>query len=301
MAANVISLSVLQSDKLSHEGERLAAARYSSLPSHERDYCAVCSNDFKRVVEKTFATSGCLSTHDRNSGYYRTSLYRDRFTRLNPLASKTLALGLLASPHCCPNCCICTPCLRRVIEYCSDPPDLSTPFRLVACRVWTRLMKLGLWHKGVPNAGPFTGDLTVVVCPCGDGHSKLLGVNIMDAGESPRNVKDYLDRLTHCPDYVWYDNSCHLSLMLMSRAPHRYYKLIVMSDNFHVANHTACSVLIAPSQWNHIDRIRNANTEAAEQANAEMVKHLTRSLKFCKPSNALNVLELYMIIMNAKQ
>lgn len=156
-------------------------------------------------------------------------------------------------------------------------------------------------HKGVPNAGPFTGDLTVVVCPCGDGHSKLLAANIMDAGESPRNVKDYLDRLTHCPDYVWYDNSCHLSLMLMSRAPHRYYKLIVMSDNFHVANHTACSVLIAPSQWNHIDRIRNANTEAAEQANAEMVKHLTRSLKFCKPSNALNVLELYMIIMNAKQ
>ena len=298
MAANVISLSVLRPEKLSHEGKRLAAARYSSLPFHERDYCAVCSSDFERVAEKTFATSGCLSTHDRNSGYYRISLYRDRFSRLNPLASKTLALGLLAPPHCCPNCCICTPCLQRVIEYCSDPPDES----LYAVLPFSSVQSLDSSDEaGFMDNSAVSTPATKFRRRNTFGHSKLLGMNIMDAGESPRNVKDYLDRLTHCPDYVWYDNSCQLSLMLMSRAPHRYYKLIVMSDNFHVANHTACSVLIAPSQWNHIDRIRNANTEAAEQANAEMVKHLTRSLKFCKPSNALNVLELYMIIMNAKQ
>jgi len=173
-----------------------------------------------------------------------------------------------------------------------DPPDPEDyePYR----------GELSSCQKTVQGAGAFTGDLFVCVCACGGGCSKILGSNFMDAGESPRNVVDYLDSLDEAPEFVFYDNSCHLKLMLMSRNPHRYYKTQVLSDNFHVKNHTACSVLIGPKQWAHLDVVRRANTEAAEQTNAEISKHLSRFLHFFMPFNAMNVLELFVVLFNAK-
>lgn len=129
----------------------------------------------------------------------------------------------------------------------------------------------------------------------------MFGAHWIDAGESPKHVVEALLRFDALPTFVLYDNACHLRHYAMSRYPHLFFDVVFLCDKFHWPNHTACSPMYNPKVWNHIDKIKRANTSAMEQVNRVLQLHLDRFLSFCSANNALNILEFFISVYNSSQ
>ena len=141
----------------------------------------------------------------------------------------------------------------------------------------------------------------IFTCLCGgQSKTKVLGTTLLDCGESPKSVVDFLLRSesSEFPLIVVYDNACQLRHYVMSRFPHLAYKTTFVSDAFHWKNHRGCSCLTASNAWRHLPEMHNANTSAMEQTNRTFRERCEKFISFCNGVNAMNQIELLIYMIN---
>ena len=74
-------------------------------------------------------------------------------------------------------------------------------------------------------------------------HRKCLGFYIMKAAESCKTVFQILaTRFPKQPRVIIYDNGCNLSEYILNRVPGPFKDSYILSDGFHLKNHTNCGV-----------------------------------------------------------
>jgi len=104
---------------------------------------------------------------------------------------------------------------------------------------------------------------------CACAHPKILGFVVMDRKESPRVlINVLLTRFSSLPRYLVYDFACGVVRCAIVKLPWMLRDLSVVSDRFHVSNHT-CSPFYNANSYGELDY---KNTLTHEQRNAAIRK-----------------------------
>jgi len=125
----------------------------------------------------------------------------------------------------------------------------------------------GLCEKTYLSGDRYTDGALTLCCACS--HPKILGFVVLDRRESPQVlINTLLARFPRLPRYLVYDFACGVVRCAMAKLPWMLRELSVVSDRFHVCNHT-CSHFYNANSYGELDF---ANTLTHEQRNAKIRK-----------------------------
>ena len=125
----------------------------------------------------------------------------------------------------------------------------------------------GTCEKGFAASDKFSDGALTLCCACA--HPKILGFVVLDRKESPKVlINVLLTRFPSLPRYLVYDFACGVVRCAMVKLPWMLRDLSVVSDRFHVCNHT-CSHFYNANSYGELDY---KNTLTHEQRNAAIRK-----------------------------
>ena len=125
----------------------------------------------------------------------------------------------------------------------------------------------GTCEKGFSSSDKFSDGALTLCCACA--HPKMLGFVVLDRKESPQVlINVLLTRFPSLPRYLVYDFACGVVRCAMVKLPWMLRDLSVVSDRFHVCNHT-CSHFYNANSYGELDY---KNTLTHEQRNAAIRK-----------------------------
>jgi len=125
----------------------------------------------------------------------------------------------------------------------------------------------GTCEKGFASSEKYS-DGAVTLC-CAFSHPKILGFVVLDRRESPQVlINALLTRFPRLPRYLVYDFACGVVRCAMVKLPWMLRDLCVVSDRFHVCNHT-CSHFYNANSYGELDF---KNTLTHEQRNVAIRK-----------------------------
>lgn len=154
--------------------------------------------------------------------------------------------------------------------------------------------------KNFPVNEKFTSGIMIMTCGCSD--RVIYGVCFMDSAESVSMPFDMMmQRFTIAPQYVFYDNACHLHYYCVSREPAFFWNTTFVVDRFHEHNHTACSKTYMCSVHAFDEELLRTNTQAVEQVNSSFRKSMESNLRFMNMRNALSYLAVYIALYNTRK
>eukprot|EP00168_Porphyra_purpurea_P017880 TRINITY_DN6394_c0_g1_i1.p1 TRINITY_DN6394_c0_g1~~TRINITY_DN6394_c0_g1_i1.p1 ORF type:complete len:922 (-),score=162.85 TRINITY_DN6394_c0_g1_i1:857-3622(-) len=121
----------------------------------------------------------------------------------------------------------------------------------------------GTCEKGFASSDKFSDEALTLCCACS--HPKILGFVVLDRKESSQVlINVLLTRFPSLPRYLVYDFACGVVRCAMVKLPWMLRDLAVVSDRFHVCNHT-CSHFYNANSYVELDY---KNTLTHEQRNA---------------------------------
>jgi len=125
----------------------------------------------------------------------------------------------------------------------------------------------GTCEKGFNSSDKYSDGALTLCCACA--HPKILGIVVLDRKESPQVlINALLSRFPRLPRYLVYDFACGVVRCAMSKLPWMLREMSVVSDRFHVCNHT-CSHFYNANSYGELDF---KNTLTHEQRNASIRK-----------------------------
>jgi len=125
----------------------------------------------------------------------------------------------------------------------------------------------GTCEKGFNSSDKYSDGALTLCCACA--HPKILGIVVLDRKESPQVlINAVLSRFPRLPRYLVYDFACGVVRCAMAKLPWMLRDLSVVSDRFHVCNHT-CSHFYNANSYGDLDF---KNTLTHEQRNASIRK-----------------------------
>jgi len=125
----------------------------------------------------------------------------------------------------------------------------------------------GTCEKGFASSDKYSDGALTICCACS--HPKILGFVVLDRKESPQVlINALLSRFPRLPRYLVYDFACGVVRCAMVKLPWMLRDLCVVSDRFHVCNHT-CSHFFNANSYGELDF---KNTLTHEQRNASIRK-----------------------------
>jgi len=125
----------------------------------------------------------------------------------------------------------------------------------------------GTCEKGYVSSERYSDGALTLCCACS--HPKILGFVVLDRKESPQVlINALLTRFPKLPRYLVYDFACGVVRCAMVKLPWMLRELSVVSDRFHVCNHT-CSHFYNANSYGELDY---KNTLTHEQRNAAIRK-----------------------------
>ena len=125
----------------------------------------------------------------------------------------------------------------------------------------------GLCEKTYLSGDKYTDGALTFCCACA--HPKILGFVVLDRKESPQVlINTLLARFPRLPRYLVYDFACGVVRCAMAKLPWMLRELSVVSDRFHVCNHT-CSHFYNANSYGELDF---TNTLTHEQRNSKICK-----------------------------
>jgi len=125
----------------------------------------------------------------------------------------------------------------------------------------------GTCEKGFASSDKYSDGALTICCACS--HPKILGFVVLDRKESPQVlINALLSRFPRLPRYLVYDFACGVVRCAMVKLPWMLRDLSVVSDRFHVCNHT-CSHFFNANSYGELDF---KNTLTHEQRNATIRK-----------------------------
>jgi len=125
----------------------------------------------------------------------------------------------------------------------------------------------GTCEKGYNSSDKYSDGALTLCCACA--HPKILGFVVLDRKESPQVlINALLTRFPRLPRYLIYDFACGVVRCAMAKLPWMLRDLSVVSDRFHVCNHT-CSHFYNANSYGDLDY---KNTLTHEQRNAAIRK-----------------------------
>jgi len=121
----------------------------------------------------------------------------------------------------------------------------------------------GTCEKGFNSSERYSDGALTLCCACA--HPKILGFVVLDRKESPQVlINALLTRFPRLPRYLVYDFACGVVRCAMAKLPWMMRDLCVVSDRFHVCNHT-CLHFYNANSYGDLDY---KNTLTHEQRNA---------------------------------
>jgi len=123
----------------------------------------------------------------------------------------------------------------------------------------------GTCEKGYNSSEKYSDGALTLCCACA--HPKILGIVVLDRKESPQVlINALLTRFPRLPRYLVYDFACGVVRCAMAKLPWMLRDRSVVSDRFHVCNHT-CSRFYNANSYGDLDF---KNTLTHEQRNASI-------------------------------
>ena len=125
----------------------------------------------------------------------------------------------------------------------------------------------GTCEKGYNSSEKYSDGAVTLCCACA--HPKILGFVVLDRKESPQVIINaLLSRFPRLPRYLVYDFACGVVRGAMAKLPWMLRDLSVVSDRFHVCNHT-CSHFYNANSYAEFDF---KNTLTHEQRNGAILR-----------------------------